>query len=206
MKRNLTGGACSRFLVFSLVLALSAGAQTLPTELNVAVIGGEGAVNNARQRASQDPAIRVEDENRKPVVAATVVFTLPTEGATGEFGNGSKSVTVTTNSQGEAAAPGLKVNQVEGKLPIHVSVSYRGLSARTNIVQFIEASAGASSSKGGGHSSGKIIAILAVVGAAAAGGAAFALKKSPSAAVVPSVPAIVPIGITPGTGTIVGNH
>jgi len=67
-------------------------AQSLPTELNLVVIEGEGATNNVRQRVARDPLVRVEDENHKPVAGAAVVFTLPTEGATGEFGNGAKYI------------------------------------------------------------------------------------------------------------------
>ena len=58
------------------------------------------AINNIRQRVSREPVVQVEDENHKPVAGAVVVFTLPTEGATGEFGNGSKNLTVTTDAQG----------------------------------------------------------------------------------------------------------
>src|SRR3981189_1882516 len=71
-------------------------AQTMPTELNIVVIEGEGAINNVRQRVARDPVVRVEDENHKPIAGAAVVFTLPTEGATGEFSNGPKSLTIMT--------------------------------------------------------------------------------------------------------------
>ena len=90
----------------SLALGLSflitlphAHAQTMPTELNIVVLEGEGATNNVRQRVARDPVVRVEDENHKPIVGAAVVFTLPTEGATGEFANGAKSLTIMTDSQ-----------------------------------------------------------------------------------------------------------
>ena len=69
----------------SLALGLSflitlphAHAQTMPTELNIVVLEGEGATNNVRQRVARDPVVRVEDENHKPIVGAAVVFTLPT--------------------------------------------------------------------------------------------------------------------------------
>jgi hypothetical protein len=174
-----------------------------PAVLNLVIVEGEGAINNIRQRVARDPIVRVEDENRKPVAGAVVVFTLPTEGATGEFGGGAKSVTVTADAQGLAKAQGLKLGGLGGKLPIHVTASYRGRSARITITQFVEVPAGVKPGNPSGH--GKLIAILAVVGGAAAGGAVYATtRKSSSPGVVtpppPSGP--TPIGIAAGTGTI----
>jgi hypothetical protein len=183
-------------------------AQSFPTALNIVVVEGEGAINPVRQRVARDPSIRVEDEHRKPVAGVAVVFTLPTEGATGEFGNGAKTLTVMTDITGMASAQGLKMNQVAGKVPIHINASYRGLNARSSIMQSSVLPPGAkpASSSKGGH--GALIAVLVVVGAAAAGGGAYAAtrqKQTPTAS--PTPPAgPTPIGITPGTGTITGAH
>ena len=208
MHTHLKYGTKSLALGLSFLITLPPlHAQTLPTELNIVVVEGEGAINNVRQRAARDPVVRVEDENHKPIAGAAVVFTLPTEGATGEFSNGSKSVTMITDSQGLATAQSLRLNQIAGKMPIHVNASYRGLTARTSITQFSELPPGAKASAGGGGH-GALIAILVVLGAAAAGGGAyFATHKSTSSASVGTpTPTVVPIGITPGTGTIVGGH
>src|SRR6476620_2298283 len=121
-------------LGLSFLITLPHGqAQTMPTELNIVVVEGEGATNNVRQRVARDPIVRVEDENHKPIAGAAVVFTLPTEGATGEFANGAKSLTVLTDRDGTAAAQGLKMNPVAGKIPIHINASYRSLTARATI-------------------------------------------------------------------------
>lgn len=174
-------------------------AQTVPNRIELVVVEGEGAVNNIRQRVARDPIVRVEDENHKPVAGAAVVFTLPISGPTGEFANGSKSLTVVTDNDGLAAARGLKTNQVEGKLQIYVTSSYRGLRARTLINQVTAAGPGATTHGG----SAKIWVILAVVAAAAAGGTIAATHKgSSSGSVSPGPVAPTPIGITPGTGTI----
>lgn len=180
-------------------------AQTLPTELVIVDIQGEGAVNKAGQRVAQDPSIRVNDQNHSPVEGVAVVFTLPTEGATGDF-NGSKTYTTVTDKQGFAAVHGMKLNWIPGKVPIQVNVSYRGLTARTTINQISELPAGAKAHTGGGGH-GALIAVIAIVGAAAAGGGAyFATHKSATTSTAP--PATIPaaIGITPGTGTITGGH
>jgi hypothetical protein len=152
--------------------------------------------------------VRVEDENHKPVVGAAVVFTLPTEGATGDFGNGSKTLTVLTDRSGLAAAQGLKMNPVAGKIPIHVNASYRSLTARASITQFSVLPPGAkpSSAKSGGH--GALIGVLVAVGAAAAGGGIYlATRSNQTSSGVPTPPAgPTPIGITPGTGSISGGR
>jgi hypothetical protein len=197
-------------LVLSFSMALPhLEAQTVPIQLNIVVVEGEGATNNVRQRVARDPVVQVEDENHRPLVGAAVVFALPTEGATGEFGNGSKTLTILTDKQGRAAAQGLKLNGMNGKVPIHVSASYRGLTARTviNQVSVLPPGVKASSAKSGGH--GALIGVLVAVGAAAAGGGAyFALHQSSSTPATTPVPPAGPtaIGITPGTGSIAGGR
>jgi hypothetical protein len=199
-----------------LALALILPAEMLPAQerdltpppaaLNLLVVEGEGAINNIRQRVSRDPIVRVEDDNHKPIVGAVVVFTLPTEGATGEFGGGAKNLTVTTDAEGLAKAAGLKLGGLGGKLPIHITASYRGLTARTTITQFIEVPPGVKPGNPSGH--GKVIAILAAVGAVAAGGAAYAAtrKSGSSSTATPPPSGPTPIGITAGNGTIAPPH
>jgi hypothetical protein len=176
--------------------------QTMPTVMNLVVVEGEGQSNNIGQRVSRPPLVKVEDENHRPVVGAAVVFTLPTEGATGEFGGGSKTITVITDGQGEAAAKGLKINRLPGKLPIHVNASYRGLMATAIINEVIVAPPGAK--VGGGGGSGKVVLVLVLIGAAAAGGAYYATHRGGSSAAGTTPVGPTPIGITVGTGTIAG--
>jgi hypothetical protein len=175
-------------------------AQNPPARLEIVVVSGEGAINNVGQRNSRGPVVRVEDENNKPVAGASVVFTLPTEGASGEFANGDKTAIVVTDNRGEAAADGLRLNQVPGKLQIHVSAAFKGQTARTTITQFNMDVPGKTAKKG---SSKTIIAILAIAGAAAAGGVVASTRGS-SSATPPSTapPAPVPITIAPGPGTV----
>lgn len=204
--RSLGFGIC--FPAFFLFASEALHAQVVPTELNIIVVQGEGTINHVRQDASTDPVIQIQDQNHSAVAGATVTFTLPTEGATGHFGNGGKMLVVTTDAQGKAAAAGLKVNEYPGKLVIHIDVTYRGLSARTNVTQFDEGPPVPEKvSSGHGHS--KLIIVLAIVGAAAGGGAYFATHKNGSAASSNSGTTITPpaaIGLTPGSPTITGPH
>ncbi len=184
-------------------MASPATAQSLPTQLNIVAVSGDGAVDAPGRPSTAPPTVRVEDENHKPVANAVVAFTLPTEGATGEFGNRSKTITMTTDAAGLAVAKGLRTNQVPGKVPIHIDASYRGLTAHTSMLQFNVA--GAPGEKAG-HG-GRVAAILLALAGAAGGGAYMAMRNPKSAAAAaPAVTPPTPIGITPGTGTVGAPH
>ena len=130
-----------------------------------------------------------------------MVFTLPTEGPTGAFPNGAKTLMVQTNAQGTATAEGLRFNQLPGKVPVNVNVSFKGLTAHSSITQTSVAPAGYKPS-GGGHT-GRTVAILLLLAAGGAGGAVYATHKSSNpAATVTTPPGPQPIGITPGTPTL----
>ena len=95
--------------IVSLLLALwvPATAQVAPM-LNLVVLEGEGATNNIRQRTAREPVVQVQDENRKPVAGAIVVFTLPSNGAGGTFANGSRTLSMVSDNQGRAVARGFR--------------------------------------------------------------------------------------------------
>ena len=69
---------------------------------------------------TQDPAVRIEDDDHRPIAGVPVVFALPVSGTSGEFTNGSKTLTVLTDKTGLATAHGMKTNEVPGKLQIYV--------------------------------------------------------------------------------------
>jgi hypothetical protein len=150
----------------------AAFAQNVPSRIDVVVVEGEGATINVRQRATKDPVVRVEDDDHQPLPNVVVVFTLPLSGASGEFANGSKTLTVVTDKGGLAAARGIKANDVPGKLQIYVTASSHGLRARSLINLVVEAPPGAKPSSPTAQtskSSGKLKWIL--LGILAAGGA-----------------------------------
>jgi hypothetical protein len=135
-KNLLTVGLC--VLVASDVMTPAACAQSLPARIDLLVVEGEGVTNDVRQRTARDVAVKVEDDDHRPVAGASVVFALPISGASGEFANGSRNLNAVTNQEGLAVAHGLRTNQVPGKLQIYVTASYRGLHAKTLITQFNE--------------------------------------------------------------------
>jgi hypothetical protein len=158
-------------------------AQEIPTQLNLVVVSGEGALYRTGERVSQPPQVRVEDQEHKPISGAAVVFTLPASAATGDFERGGKTLTVTTDDKGIAVARGLRISEDPGRFEMLVNVAYRGLTANTSIAQFSTAPNGAPqhkpSSNGGGISK-KWIAILVIAGAAGAAGAVAASHGSSS--------------------------
>jgi hypothetical protein len=173
----------------------AAFAQSLPTRLNIVVVAGEGASTPARHRVTQDPEVRIEDDDQQPVPGVTVVFALPVSGTSGEFVNGSKTLAAVTDKAGVATAHGLKTNEIPGTLQIYVNASLNGLRARALINQIVEGVPGSPiQAQHPSKSSGTWKWVL--LGIAAAGGAAagiyFGTHSSSSNSPV-----------TIGTGTVV---
>jgi len=194
--------------IFSLLLCVLIGlphgslAQTgqetpVPVKLNIVIVEGEGAINNIKQRTAREAIVQVEDENRRPIAGAAVLFMLPDSGAGGVFSNGTRTLQVITDSQGRAVAQGLRPNSVQGKFQIQVQASYQGVTTTTTITQVNAVITAAAA----GGISGKIIAILAVVGGAAAGGLYAATR---SGGETPSTPAPTLTTISAGAPSVGG--
>lgn len=163
-----------------------------PTVLHIVIEDGEGAVNNVRQRVAREPIVRIEDQNRRPIAGATVVFLLPNDGASGTFAGGEKMVTLQTDEAGRAAARGMQPNTVTGDFVIRVTASHRGVTA-TAVINQTNAIAGAAAgaAAGGaaaaaGMSTAKIVGILAIVGAAAVAGGTYAATRNGNGGGTPS--------------------
>ncbi len=174
-----------------------------PQKLNIVIVEGEGAINNIRQRVAREPIVQVEDENRKPVAGASVVFLLPSQGASGTFTGGTKMLTVLTDETGRATMRGFTPNSVTGKMEIRVTASKSGVQSSATISQTNAALAAAGGAAAG---SGKLIAILVAVGGAAAAGVAVAATRgngngSPGGGVT-TPPAATPTVISPGNPTV----
>ncbi|HUE04275.1 MAG TPA: hypothetical protein VMR62_32290 [Bryobacteraceae bacterium] len=175
-----------------------------PTQLNIVIVEGEGAVNNLRQRVVREPIVRVEDQNHKPVAGAAVSFLLPGNGATGTFGNGTKLLTVITDSNGQAVARGIKANNVAGQYQIHVTASVGRVTTTATISQTNADAAAAGGVAAGAVVSTKLIVVLAIVGAAVATGVAVGVTRggSSSTAAVQQTTT----GLSPGTPSVGAPH
>lgn len=191
-----------QFLALALLLSIFAQTNGLAHQqageaikkLNIVIVEGEGAVNNARQRVARDPIVQVEDENRKPVAGAAVVFLLPNQGAGATFANGARSLTVLTDSNGQAVARGLEANRLTGQYQVRVTASAGGQTASISIGMSNIAVAGAGAAAG--LSGLKWLLIVgAVGGAAAATGVVLSNGGSTPAGPRPTV-------VSPGTPTV----
>ena len=165
--------------------------------LRVVVVEGEGAINNLKDRVNREPIVQVEDENRKPIAGAAVVFTLPNQGPGGVFANGTRTLTVTTNAQGRATAVGIKRNDLSGQMQIRVTASFAGQTATAIITQTNVAPAAVAGT--GLGTTAKILLILGIAGGAAAGAVVATRGGSSSPTTPPAPPAIT---ITPGTPSV----
>jgi hypothetical protein len=163
--------------------------------LNLVVLEGEGATNNIRQRTAREPIVQVEDENHKPVAGAVVVFTLPSNGAGGTFANGARTLTMMSDSKGQAVARGFRPNNSKGQFQIRVSATFQSLVAASIAIHQTNAVLTASGAAAGGGVSTTLIAVLAVIAAAGAGGAYYATHNGGSTPAAPSATTIA-AGVT----------
>lgn len=104
--------------------------------LRLLALAGDGAANNIhRRQATADPVVQVLDSQGGPLAGAVIMFSLPDRGPSGSFANGSRLLTVLTDRQGMATGKGLTPNSVEGTMPIQITASYEGQTARRTITQ-----------------------------------------------------------------------
>lgn len=103
--------------------------------LRIAIVEGDGAINNINQKITVVPVVEVRDESGQPVEGAAVVFFLPTQGPGGTFANGTNTLNATTDRQGRAIANGIRLNRQTGKFDIRVTASQGGQTASATITQ-----------------------------------------------------------------------
>jgi len=126
------------------------------TELKIVVIEGEGAVNIIQQKTAVAPVIEVRDRNDQPVAGATVNFVVRAGRAT--F-SGARTMSVTTNAAGRAAAAGFAPSGT-GALQIGATATFQGQTAaavtiaQTNVMTAAEAAAASSATASGAGSGG----------------------------------------------------
>lgn len=170
-------------------MLLLAGTGQANPALKIVIIEGEGAVNIIQQKTAVAPVIEVRDRNDQPVAGATVSFVVRAGRAT--FG-GARTLTVTTNAAGRAAAAGFAPGG-SGALQIGATATFQGQTAaavtiaQTNVMTAAEAAAatsagaggsGGGAAAGGGAGSGGGVSgtTLGIVGGAVAAGAVVATQ------------------------------
>ena len=153
--RVLTGALCC-FLALQPVYGEQGDGHT---GLKIVVLEGANAKNVTQEIPLTALSVRLEAGNNQPVANATVVFTSPESGPSGEFANDSRSFSVITNEDGVATARGYHPNSITGSYSIRARATWQGQIAATDIPQRNVAP--------GEGRLGKRIVIIAIAGAAA---------------------------------------
>ena len=103
------------------MLAQDAAAQP---RLHINILKGDGGVNVLGSDTAVQPVVEVGDRNNEPLADVPVTFTAPNDGPSATFINGSRSITLMTDSAGEVILLGMKpVNA--GRFQIAVSASVK---------------------------------------------------------------------------------
>jgi len=115
--------------------ALEAAQAPTSQSLTIAVLDGEGAVNNLKTGTVTLPVVEVRDVSLRPVAGAEVVFRLPESGPGGSFAGGGTEARSKTNVTGQARAPEFVLNKTEGQFFIEVTARLADRAGSTRITQ-----------------------------------------------------------------------
>jgi len=172
-----------------LLIAHSVSAAQSQAGLRIQIVQGDRARNILEQVPPVPISVRITDRENRPVPGATVVFTTPTTGPSGDF-DGLNIFQTMSDENGLAVVREYHPNHIEGPYQMRVQAEYLGEVTVATIQQMnIE----------GKRSLVKIIAIVAVAGAVGAAGAALAGRSggsptpsnpSPPTPMGPTVPTI----------------
>lgn len=129
-------------------------AQDTPSDLKIVVLEGEDGVNILKKKTAVMPVVEVRDKNNLPVSGATVIFAAPRSGASAVFSNGSRTISVVTDSSGRATVTSMKpVDTGAFKIDVTASEPSHGTAkttiAQTNVLTAAAAAAGGAAAGGG---------------------------------------------------------
>jgi hypothetical protein len=165
-------------LLLQFVLVQPSGAQG--NGLRIDVLEGSDAKNVVQQIAPKAIIVRVQDSNNRPVSGATVEFSAPQVGPSGDFENDSRTIRILTAPDGRAGAGPYHPNSITGNYQIRVTADFQGQTGAIAVPQ---------TNIGEKKSHGKLLATIAI--GAAVAGAAFAFKgKDNGSSSTPSGPTI----------------
>lgn len=94
-----------------------------PSNLQIRIVEGEGAVYVLGSRATRGVTVEVTDDTGKPLGGVAVNFQLPDDGAGGLFSNKSKTEIATTGSDGRASVWGMQWNRTAGSFDVRITAT-----------------------------------------------------------------------------------
>src|SRR5690349_12169905 len=104
----------SRIVAVALCLLVTVQPILAQQGLKIVLIEGARARNVVLQIAARPITIRVEDASGRPLADVPVTFTSPQQGPSGEFSNNLRTLSITTDSRGIAAAEQYHPNAITG--------------------------------------------------------------------------------------------
>jgi hypothetical protein len=109
------------------------------TGLRIVAVQGVGMKHRTGASLSPSPVVVRIENGDQPVQGARVSFTAPKRGPGGAFGK-RKTITVTSDHQGQAAAAGFRPNDEPGTFELQVRAEHQGETASAQIPQTNELS------------------------------------------------------------------
>ena len=193
----------ARILAAILAVALAYGADS-PALLAIRLTEGDGAIYAKGSRATRGLTVLITDETGRPVEGATVSFSLPADGPSGEFSSGGRTEIATTRADGRAAVWGMQWNRTSGPFEIRITAVKGQARAGTVSSQFLSDAAevkdAAPAKARAGH---KLLWISVIIAGAAVAGVAGVVSGKGTAA-APSGSTVTPLQI--GAPTISLGH
>ncbi len=147
-----------------------------PASLQIRVEEGDKLTYPLGSRATRGITVMVTDEAGTAVPGASVNFTLPENGPTGVFADGSKSQLMLTKADGRATVWGMRWNRQAGTFDVRVVAGKGAARAGTVVSLTLAETPGPSISSGAPASHKWLWITLASAGAAAGVGVAMAMR------------------------------
>jgi hypothetical protein len=120
---------------FNIPAALAWQAPDAPTmQPKIVVLEGDEGVNVVKKKIAVRPVVEVRDQYDFPIAGAAVQFWLPKSGSGGVFTDGSRELSLVTDSRGRAAMAEMRPLG-NGDFKIGVRATYEGRSATITISQ-----------------------------------------------------------------------
>jgi hypothetical protein len=143
---------------------------TVAPRMRIEILKGDGGVNTLGADTAVQPVIQVRDRNNQPMPDVAVTFTAPNDGPSVTFMNGSRSITLMTDSSGEAILLGMKpVNAGQFQIAVSASVGSETVVTAISLTNEPGEAPAATGAKKHGLSKGAIFAIVGAGAAAAIG-------------------------------------
>lgn len=176
--------------------------------LKIVVVAGEDGVNIVKRKTAVQPVVEVRDKNNVPVSGIIVNFTTPNEGASAVFSNGSRTLSLVTDSTGRVTVTGMHPVS-GGAFHITVTASVQGnvvataTIAQVNFLTAAAAAAAGGAAAGTGTAAGVSAGVIGgIVGGVAAAAAITAVIVTHLGSSKPAAT----IGVASGTSTVGAPH